>query len=730
MTTTPTIWKSSTKVNTTEAGTQVHGGLAALLDGGYVVVWTDDSNGVFNPTGDAVVAQRYDVLGQKVGGEVEIHASQSQTVTYNDRDPAVTALPNGNIAIAFAHDVIGNHHVIVEIRNSSFGLVRTDAIDLSTSIVNREPSITAFGDNSYVVAYKGTAGAISNNDIVARFVSATGTVSAPFAIADGTDVQSDPEVAKLSNGNFVTVWEDQFNGSSTDTDAFFRIMTPTGGQIIGPAAVTGSNNTAGEREPDVAALITGNRFVMVWTDDSTTQGDIRAAIVTNAGATIISNIVVNTTTAGEQNSPDVVALLDGGFVVTWDDGEAGRTRAQRFDANGNKVGVEASIKPGSGGNPEAALLRDGRIAYASNEASDVTTSIWDPRTSPINGTVGGDTITSRINGATVNGLGGNDVLHGMGGADMLDGGTGADTMTGRGGNDIYLVDNAGDKIVEAANEGVDIVYATTSYTLAAGVSVNILRAPNASDTTVIDLTGNALVQTLAGNAAKNKLDGGAGVDAMSGFAGNDTYVVDHASDTVNEIADGGTDVVLTTVSFTLGDNVENAIATGSAAINLTANKYKNSLVGNSAINTLIGGLSIDQLSGAGGDDIIVGGAHADTLIGGVGKDKFDFNGIVEIGNGAGARDVVTDFLPGTDRMDLSTIDANGAAAGNTAFSFLATKGAAFTGVAGQLRWLQENPAGTANDKTIVEGDVDGNSAADFQIELKDLKTLTVGDFIL
>ena len=53
-------------------------------------------------------------------------------------------------------------------------------------------------------------------------MSATGTVSTPFAIADGTDVQSDSEVAKLSNGNFVTVWEDQFNGSSTDTDAFFK----------------------------------------------------------------------------------------------------------------------------------------------------------------------------------------------------------------------------------------------------------------------------------------------------------------------------------------------------------------------------------------------------------------------------------------------------------------------------------------------------------------------------
>ena len=309
--------------------------------------------------------------------------------------------------------------------------------------------------------------------------------------------------------------------------------------------------------------------------------------------------------------------------------------------------------------PEAVLLRDGRIAYAFNEdvpvvdSTNVMTAIWDPRTSPINGTVAGDTITSRIEGATVNGLGGHDVLHGMGGADILDGGTGADTMTGRGGNDTYRVDNAGDKIVEANGEGFDIVLASASYTLAAGVSANILRTTSSLTTTDIDLTGNALVQALIGNAGKNKLDGGAGVDSMTGYGGNDTYVVDHAGDVVNEIADGGTDVINTTVSFTLGDNVENAIATGSAAINLTANKLKNSLVGNAGVNTLIGGLDKDQLSGAGADDILVGGAGADTLIGGAGIDTFDFNSMVEIGNGAGTRDVITDFLPGTDRMDLA-----------------------------------------------------------------------------
>ena len=83
-----------------------------------------------------------------------------------------------------------------------------------------------------------------------------------------------------------------------------------------------------------------------------------------------------------------------------------------------------------------------------------------------------------------------------------------------------------------------------------------------------------------------------------------------------------------------------------------------------------------------------------------------------------------------DDIDLRTIDANGAAAGNAAFSFLATKGAAFTGTAGELRWFQQNLPGAANDRTIIEGDTNGNRVADFQIQLTGLKTLTAGDFVL
>ena len=160
----------------------------------------------------------------------------------------------------------------------------------------------------------------------------------------------------------------------------------------------------------------------------------------------------------------------------------------------------------------------------------------------------------------------------------------------------------------------------------------------------------------------------------------------------------------------------------------------NTLFGKEGVNDQILGLAgIDKLTGLSGNDILDGGIGVDTLTGGLGRDTmtggtlrdiFDFNAIAETGKGPATRDVIKDFVHLTDDIDLSTIDANGAAAGNTAFSFLATKGAAFTGVKGQLHWLQ------AAGKTIVEGDIDGNKVADFQIELTGLVTLTGADFIL
>ena len=85
--------------------------------------------------------------------------------------------------------------------------------------------------------------------------------------------------------------------------------------------------------------------------------------------------------------------------------------------------------------------------------------------------------------------------------------------------------------------------------------------------------------------------------------------------------------------------------------------------------------------------------------------------------------MVIDFAHLTDRIDLATIDARSATAANEAFAFRAVEGAAFTG-AGQVRWFQEG------GDTFVEANVDANLAADLQVELTGLKTLTAGDFVL
>jgi Ca2+-binding RTX toxin-like protein len=163
------------------------------------------------------------------------------------------------------------------------------------------------------------------------------------------------------------------------------------------------------------------------------------------------------------------------------------------------------------------------------------------------------------------------------------------------------------------------------------------------------LIGNSGNDTLNGGNGNDTHNGGSGSDTMTGGVGNDSYLVDSTGDSITENVNQGADTVNSSITLTLGSNLENLTLTGTGAINGTGNILSNSLTGNAAANSL---------SGSAGNDVLNGGAGNDKLTGGGGLDWFVF------ATGTGS-DQVLDFADtnaaADDKLDLTAAGFTGAA---------------------------------------------------------------------
>ena len=226
-----------------------------------------------------------------------------------------------------------------------------------------------------------------------------------------------------------------------------------------------------------------------------------------------------------------------------------------------------------------------------------------------------------------------NMLTGGAGNDSLDGGGGADTMAGGLGDDSYVVDNAGDIIVENAGAGIDTVgTALTSFSLASFGAVENLTYSGASafsgggndlanaisgNRGADALTGGAGDDTLAGGFGDDTLDGGSGADSLTGGVGNDTYVVDNIGDVVLENAIEGTDTVMTSLaSFSLATlgAVDNLIYLGANAFAGAGNALSNVITGGTGNDTLDGAAGFDTTAGGLGDDTYVVNSQSDLIV--------------------------------------------------------------------------------------------------------------------
>ena len=374
-------------------------------------------------------------------------------------------------------------------------------------------------------------------------------------------------------------------------------------------------------------------------DLNATGNTLANTIVGNSGANRIDGgSGADTMSGGSGNDTyvvgagDVIVEVAGGGVdtveasITWtlETEVENLTLTGTGSINGTGNALNNSITGNSGANRldggagiDTMAGGTGNDTYVVDDVGDVVTE----------GSSGGtDTVESSISwtlsanlekltltgNASVDGTGNSlaNTLLGNSGANTLDGGTGNDSMTGGSGDDIYVVDATGDVVTEAANGGNDTVRTTvTLSTLAANVEQIVLLG-----TSNLNATGNTLANVLIGNSAANTLSGGTGNDTMQGGAGDDIYVVDATADVVVESSGEGTDVVQSSVTYTLSGNVENLTLTGSSALSGTGNDLNNALTGNSGANTLTGGAGNDTLTGAAGTDTLVGGTGDDVYV--------------------------------------------------------------------------------------------------------------------
>lgn len=298
---------------------------------------------------------------------------------------------------------------------------------------------------------------------------------------------------------------------------------------------------------------------------------------------------------------------------------------------------------------------------------------------------------------------------------------------------LTIFDSAGTDTLDASGYGQNqmINLEAGTYSDIGGLNNNIGIAHNALIENAIGGSGN---DTINGNGLANLLKGNAGTDTLNGGAGDDTLDGGLGADVLDggegvDLADYSTSGEAVTVNLRLnttaggtaaGDSfiaIEGLIGSDFADI-LTGGNSDNvlrggagsdRLFGNSGADHLLGGDDDDTLNGGAGDDVLQGGSGKDILIGGLGGDTFVFTSLSD-SDSVAVRDVIRDFLIGSDRIDVSALG----------FSSL---GGSFTGEAGELALV----VGT---NTNLLGDIDGDRVADFRLLFTGAVALTLDDFVL
>lgn len=452
---------SEGQVNTYTASDQNYSAISSLSGGGYVVVWQSSGQ---DGSGTGIYAQMFNVDGTKNGSEFLVNT----TTAADQFVPYVAGSPNGGFAVVWESDgaIDGSGQAVLMQRFDSNGIKVGSEVLVNTTTAGHQqtPDIAALSDGKYVVVWK-SLDTNTTYGVYSQLFNADGTKSGSETLVN-VDVswnQKHMHVSALNDGGYAVSWTDG-NGNGYER-VYMRLFNSQGSALTSDIFVSETTN-ANNSLIDVSSLSDG-RVVAVWEG---ANYDLYGRIFNADGTAHAGEFVIsagNMDRARQRQS--VTALRDGGFLAVYEgynvDGSRWAVMAQRYDGFGGKVGEEFVVNDftyHSQSYPDVALLENGDVAvswtsYTQDGSAHgvyqkvlrfTETGLFEADLAlPENGGIFSDTDASSI----LTGSAFADAIHGNGGDDTLLGNGGDDTLKGGEGDDILDGDEGSDAAVYTGN---------------------------------------------------------------------------------------------------------------------------------------------------------------------------------------------------------------------------------------------------------------------------------------
>ncbi len=299
----------------------------------------------------------------KIGNETLV---SSRAVTQEEGDPSIIALADGGWLVAwerFNPSTLDNLYEVFSQRYDRNGQpVGEITLTNAGILINHNPAFASLPDGGWIALTQvkdetGFALALRRFDAEGRPITGETLINSaePYS-------QEYPQIAVLPNGGWVVTWESHMGQDGNGRGIYQQFFDRNGNPISKGDELVTQNTSGNQTKPQVGALADGG-WVVTWEYNN----DIYQRRFDANGKAVSGDIAVFAGD-GTQNEQSITGLSDGGWIVTYRSDN--QIHQKRYDKNGNVVAETDTVVSTTGSGRESsvtALANGGWIVLWSSE---------------------------------------------------------------------------------------------------------------------------------------------------------------------------------------------------------------------------------------------------------------------------------------------------------------------------------------------------------------------------